>query len=159
MIALGKAIGMNVVAWTLHPTRERGKDYGVQFMTLEEVLSQSDVVSIHVALSSETEQLIGAHELRLMKETSILINTARGGVLDQEALLECLIEKRIAGAGLDVFESEPLLQEHPLISLDNVVLSPHVGGMAYNGTMRGLEMSIENLESYVANDPVFVVNK
>ena len=159
MIALGKAIGMNVVAWTLHPTQERGLTYGVEFVTLEELLSQSDVVSIHVALSNETEQLIGATELRLMKETSILINTARGGVLDQEALLECLLEKRIAGAGLDVFESEPLPPGHPLIHLENVVLSPHVGGMAYNGTMRGLEMSVENLESYAANNPIFVVNK
>ena len=94
-----------------------------------------------------------------MKETSILINTARGGVLDQEALLECLLEKRIAGAGLDVFESEPLPPGHPLIHLENVVLSPHVGGMAYNGTMRGLEMSVENLESYAVNNPIFVVNK
>ena len=159
MIALGKAIGMNVVAWTLHPTQERGLTYGVEFVTLEELLSQSDVISIHVALSNETEQLIGATELRLMKETSILINTARGGVLDQEALLECLLEKRIAGAGLDVFESEPLPPGHPLIHLENVVLSPHVGGMAYNGTMRGLEMSVENLESYAANNPIFVVNK
>ena len=159
MIALGQAIGMNVVAWTLHPSRERGLTYGVEFVALEELLSQSDVVSIHVALSSETEQLIGATELRLMKENAILINTARGGVLDQEALLECLIEKRIAGAGLDVFESEPLPPGHPLIQLDNVVLSPHVGGMAYNGTMRGLEMSVENLESYAANNPIFVVNK
>ncbi|MCL0047802.1 NAD(P)-binding domain-containing protein [Dehalococcoidia bacterium] len=159
MIALGQAIGMNVVAWTLHPSRERGLTYEVEFVALEELLSQSDVVSIHVALSSETEQLIGATELRLMKKNSILINTARGGVLDQEALLECLIEKRIAGAGLDVFESEPLPPGHPLIQLDNVVLSPHVGGMAYNGTMRGLEMSVENLESYAANNPIFVVNK
>ena len=159
MIALGKAIGMNVVAWTLHPTQERGLTYGVEFVTLEELLSQSDVVSIHVALSKETEQLIGATELRLMKETSILINTARGGVLDQEALLECLLENRIAGAGLDVFDSEPLPPGHPLIHLENVVLSPHVGGMAYNGTMRGLEMSVENLESYAANNPIFVVNK
>ena len=159
MIALGQAIGMNVVAWTLHPSRERELTYGVEFVALEELLSQSDVVSIHVALSSETEQLIGATELRLMKENAILINTARGGVLDQEALLECLIEKRIAGAGLDVFESEPLPPGHPLIQLDNVVLSPHVGGMAYNGTMRGLEMSVENLESYAANNPIFVVNK
>ena len=159
MIALGQAIGMNVMAWTLHQSRERGLTYGVEFVALEELLSQSDVVSIHVALSSETEQLIGASELRLMRENAILINTARGGVLDQEALLECLIENRIAGAGLDVFESEPLPPGHPLIQLDNVVLSPHVGGMAYNGTMRGLEMSVENLESYAANNPIFVVNK
>ena len=159
MIQLGKAIGMNVVAWTLHPTSERGLAYGVDFMTLDQLLSQSDVVSIHVALSNETEKLIGAHKLQLMKRNAILVNTARGGVLDQDALFECLIENRIAGAGLDVFESEPLPPAHPLINLENVVLSPHVGGMAYNGTMRGLEMSVENLESYASSKPIFVVTK
>ena len=129
------------------------------FLPLEQLLAEADVVSLHVdvALSAATERLIGAEQLALMKPTAILVNTARGGVVDQNALLEVLRDRRIAGAGLDVFETEPLPPGHPLTELDNVVLSPHAGGMAYNGTMRGLEMSVENLESFAAGNPLYVV--
>ena len=129
------------------------------FLPLEQLLAEADVVSLHVdvALSAATERLIGAEQLALMKPTAILVNTARGGVVDQNALLEVLRDRRIAGAGLDVFETEPLPPRHPLTELDNVVLSPHAGGMAYNGTMRGLEMSVENLESFAAGSPIYVV--
>ena len=157
MIQLGVAIGMKVIAWTVNPTPEREREYGVAFLPLEQLLAEADVVSLHVALSPATERLIGAEQLALMKPTAILVNTARGGVVDQNALLEVLREGRIAGAGLDVFETEPLPAGHPLTELDNVVLSPHAGGMAYNGTMRGLEMSVENLESFAAGNPLYVV--
>jgi D-3-phosphoglycerate dehydrogenase len=157
MVQLGKGIGMKVVAWTLHPTPERAAEYGVEFIPLEELLRRSDVVSIHLALSTITEKLIGWSELALMKPTAILINTARGPIVDQEALVEALEQKKIAGAGLDVFETEPLPAGHPITRLDNVVLSPHAGGMAYNGTMRGLEMSVENLESFARGNPIYVV--
>ena len=157
MIELGRGIGMKVIAWTVNPTPEREREYGVAFLTLEQLLAEADVVSLHVALSPATEWLIGAEQLALMKPTAILVNTARGGVVDQDALLEVLRAGRIAGAGLDVFETEPLPAGHPLTELDNVVLSPHAGGMAYNGTMRGLEMSVENLESFAAGNPIYVV--
>ncbi len=157
MIELGSAIGMNVVAWTLHPSLERAAQYGVEFLSLEDLLRQSDVISIHTALSSETQMLIGRAQLALMKPTSILVNTSRGGVVDEASLINALEQKSIAGAGLDVFEIEPLPVGHPLTKLDNVVLSPHAGAMAYNGTMRGLEMSIENLEEFAAGHPSFVV--
>ena len=148
---------MNVIAWTVHPTAERAAEYGVRFLPLEELLAQADVVSLHVALSPRTERLIGRQQLELMKPTAILINTARGGVVDQDALLEVLQKRKIAGAGLDVFDAEPLPAGHPLTELDNVVLSPHAGGMAYSGTMRGLEMSVENLEAFAAGNPIYVV--
>ena len=157
MIELGRAIGMKVVAWTLHPSPKRAAQYGVEFLSLEDLLSQSDVISLHTALSPETEKLIGRDQLALMKPTSILVNTSRGAVVDEDALLRALERNTIAGAGLDVFEIEPLPAGHPLTKLDNVVLSPHAGGMAYNGTMRGLEMSIENLEAFAAGHPIFVV--
>jgi phosphoglycerate dehydrogenase-like enzyme len=157
MIELGRGIGMKVIAWTVNPTPEREREYGVAFLTLEQLLAEADVVSLHVALSPATEKFIGAEQLALMKPTAILVNTARGSVVDQDALLEVLRAGRIAGAGLDVFETEPLLAGHPLTELENVVLSPHAGGMAYNGTMRGLEMSIENLESFAAGNPIYVV--
>ena len=120
MIQLGRGIGMNVVAWTLHPTAARAAEYGVEFLTLDDLMEQSDVV-------------------------------------DEAALLETLEQQKIAGAGLDVFESEPLPAGHPFTRLENVVLSPHAGGMAYNGTMRGLEMSVENLEAFAAGNPIYVV--
>lgn len=157
MIRLGRGIGMEVIAWTLHPSPERAAEYGVEFLPLDELLKRADVVSLHVALSHRTENLIGRAELELMKDTAILVNTARGGAVDQAALIEALEQKRIAGAGLDVFQTEPLPPGHPLTKLDNVVLSPHAGGMAYNGTMRGLEMSVENLEAFAAGSPIYVV--
>jgi D-3-phosphoglycerate dehydrogenase len=157
MIQLGQGIGMKVIAWTVNPTPERAAEYGVRFLPLEELLAQADVVSLHVALSPRTEKFIGRQQLGLMKPTAILINTARGGVVDQDALLEVLHKRKIAGAGLDVFEAEPLPAGHPLTELDNVVLSPHAGGMAYSGTMRGLEMSVENLEAFAAGNPIYVV--
>jgi phosphoglycerate dehydrogenase-like enzyme len=159
MIQLGRAIGMDIIAWTLHPSPERAAEYGVEFISLEDLLRRADVVSLHLALSPETTKLIGPEQLALMKPTAILVNTARGAVVDEAALLEVLEQEKIAGAGLDVFESEPLPAGHPFTRLDNVVLSPHAGGMAYNGTMRGLEMSVENLEAFAAGSPVYVVAK
>jgi D-3-phosphoglycerate dehydrogenase len=136
---------------------ERAAQYGVEFVPLDELLKQADVVSLHLALSPETTKLIGREQLALMKPTAILVNTARGAVVDESALLEALEQKRIAAAGLDVFEAEPLPLGHPVTKLDNVVLSPHAGGMAYHGTMRGLEMSVENLEAFAAGNPIYVV--
>ena len=158
MIQLGQGIGMKVIAWTFNPTAQRAAEYGVPFVPLEELLTRSDVVSLHVALTPETVGFIGREQLALMKPNAILVNVARGAVVDEKALLETLQAGKIAGAGLDVFETEPLPHGHPFAKLDNVVLSPHVGGMAYNGTMRGLEMSIENLEAFAAGSPVNVVN-
>jgi D-3-phosphoglycerate dehydrogenase len=159
MIQLGKAIGMNVSAWTLNPNDQRSQEYDVPFVTLHDLIQQSDVISIHLALSEKTRHLIGKAELSLMKQDSILINTARGAIVDEIALLDALQTNRIAGAGLDSFEQEPLPKDHPLTALDNVVLSPHAGGMAYSGTMRGLEMSVENLEAFAAGNPIYMVAK
>ncbi len=157
MVQLGQGIGMNVVAWTFNPTPERAKEYGVEFLELDELLRRSDVVSLHVALTADSQGMIGRDQLALMKPTAILVNVARGAVVDEAALVEALQQGAIAGAGLDVFEVEPLPPGHPLTRLDNAVLAPHAGSMAYNGTMRGLEMSIENLERFASGDPVNVV--
>ena len=157
MIQLGQGIGMNVVAWTFNPTPERAKEYGVDFLELDDLLRRADVVSLHVALTPDSVGLIGRERLALMKSTAILVNVARGAVVDEAALVAALQNGAIAGAGLDVFEVEPLPPGHSLTQLDNVVLSPHAGSMAYNGTMRGLEMSIENLEQFAAGSPVNVV--
>jgi len=157
MIQLGKGIGMNVIAWTINPDNNRAKEYGTEFVELNDLMAQSDVISIHLALSNKTENLIGENEISLMKETAILVNTARGPIVDEKALLSALRSRQIAGAGLDSFDIEPLPSGHSFTELDNVILSPHAGGMAYNGTMRGLEMSVENLESFAKGNPIYVV--
>jgi len=157
MIQLGKGIGMNVIAWTINPDNNRAKEYGTEFVELNDLMAQSDVISIHLALSNKTEKLIGENEIGLMKETAILVNTARGPIVDEKALLSALRSRQIAGAGLDSFDIEPLPSGHSFTELDNVILSPHAGGMAYNGTMRGLEMSVENLESFAKGNPIYVV--
>ena len=158
MIRLGKAIGMNVIAWTLHPTPERAKEYDVEFVPMEKLLHQADVVSLHLILSAKTTGLIGEHEMSLMKPTAILVNTARGPMVDEEALTKALAQGRIAGAGLDVFAQEPLPPDHPLKKLDNVVLSPHTSSMTPEATLRGLEMAAENVAAFLAGKPGNVVN-
>jgi len=157
MIQLGKAIGMKVVAWTLHPSSERAAEYGVEFVALKELMRQSDVVSIHVLGVPQTDKLIGNHELALMKPTAILINTARGSVVDEPALVKALQNGTIAGAGLDVFTTEPLPLDHPLRSTKKVVLSPHVGAMVTEATLAGLAMAVDNVANFLQGRPTNVV--
>jgi phosphoglycerate dehydrogenase-like enzyme len=122
---LGRAIGMEVLAWTFHPTSERAARLGVTFVSLEEMLSRSDVVSLHVKLTSESRGLIGAEQIRRMKHGAMLINTARGPIVDNKALVEALNSGQLAGAGIDVFDDEPIPADHPLLACRQVVLTPH----------------------------------
>lgn len=157
MIEIGRGIGMKPVAWTWRPSPERARQYGVEFLPLEELLRRSDVVSLHVPLTDGTRGLLSRERLGLMKPTAILVNTARGAVVDEEALAAMLREKRIAGAGLDVFSAEPLPKGHPFTALDNVILSPHVAPASPETTLRGIAMAIENIESFMRGQPVRVV--
>jgi phosphoglycerate dehydrogenase-like enzyme len=124
---IGLALGMDVVAWSQHLTPERAAAVGVTALTKEQLLSTSDVVSLHLKLSERTKGVIGAPELALMKRTAYLVNTSRGPLIDEYALVEALLQGRIAGAGLDVFDVEPLPAGHPLLSSPNTVLTPHLG--------------------------------
>lgn len=157
MMELGKALGMHVIAWTFHPSEERAAELGVDFVSLEDLLQQSDVVSIHLLGSEEAEGMIGERELSLMKPTALLVNTARGSIVDERALVEALRGGRIGGAGLDVYETEPLPADHPLRGMDNVVLSPHVGAMTPETTLRGLAMAVDNVMDYLDGRPSNVV--
>jgi len=157
MVQLGKAIGMKVIAWTLHPSPERAAEYGVEFVTLKELMRQSDVVSIHVLGVPQTDKLIGKRELALMKPTAILINTARGSVVDEQALVEALQKGTIAGAGWDVFVNEPLPLDHPLRSIENVVLSPHTAAMIPEATLAGMAMAVDNVANFLQGRPTNVV--
>jgi D-3-phosphoglycerate dehydrogenase len=122
---LGKALGMEVLAWTFHPTPERTVRLGVTFVSLEELLSRSDVVRLHVKLTGESRGLIGAEQVRRMKRGALLINTARGPVVDSRALADALNAGHLGGAGIDVFDEEPIPAGHPLLACQQVVLTPH----------------------------------
>jgi phosphoglycerate dehydrogenase-like enzyme len=124
---VGKAFGMEVIAWSENLTAERAQEVGATRVTKEELFARADVLSIHVVLSPRSQGLVGKAELARMKPTAFLVNTSRGPVVDEAALLAALAERRIAGAGLDVFEPEPLPLDHPVRKLDNVVLTPHLG--------------------------------
>jgi len=125
----GIAFGMKIVAYEPFPDKAFVEKHGIKLLTLEDVLKQGDYVSLHLPASAETRHLIGAKNLPLMKPTAFLINTARGAVVDEMALAEILKDKKIAGAGIDVFDEEPPLKDNPILKLDNVVLTSHTAGV------------------------------
>jgi D-3-phosphoglycerate dehydrogenase len=151
---IAKGLGMEVVAWTLHPSGEREKQSGVRFVSKEELLRISDVVSIHLRLSDESRHFLKKEDFDSMKSTAFFINTARAGLVDPVALYHALLTKRIAGAALDVFEREPLLAENPITALPNVVLTPHNAGMTPEATITGLLMAIENVATFLAGEEI-----
>jgi D-3-phosphoglycerate dehydrogenase len=150
---IGAAIGMRVIAWTMHPNPA----LGVELVPLERLLRESDVISLHLRLSQETRGFLGAREFALMKPSMILINTARGAIVDEPALVAALSERKIASAGLDVFETEPLPAGHPLLALENVVLSPHSAGVTPEALEAGLALAVENVEQFLRGRPQNVV--
>jgi phosphoglycerate dehydrogenase-like enzyme len=125
--ALAKAFGMNVIAWSPNLTAERCKEVGVGYASKEELFATADIVTVHVVLSQRSRGLVGAADLARMKPTAYLVNTARGPIVDENALLETLKARKIAGAAVDVFSVEPLPVDHPFRKLDNLVLTPHLG--------------------------------
>ena len=147
---ISTGIGMRVIAWTMHPRPEPG----VEFVELDDLYRSSDVVSIHLRLSPATEGFIGARQLALMKRTAILINTARGAIVDEAALIDALAAGRIAGAALDVFGAEPLPVGHPLGQLPNVVITPHCAGITAEALKAGLRMAVQNIWELLDGRPV-----
>jgi len=149
---LGAGIGMQVIAWTFHPRGDTA-----EWVSFDDVFRRSDVVSIHLRLSTATSGSIGREQFELMKPGAILINTARGGIVNEADLVQALATNRIAGAGLDVFETEPLPSGSPLSSLPNVMLTPHAAGITPEATEAGLALAIENVFAFVAGRPTNVV--
>src|SRR6185503_13604675 len=141
---LGEGIGMKVIAWTMHPDPA----LGFELVELDELLRASHVVRLHLRLSDQTKGFLGRERLGLMQPGAILVNTARGPIVDEAALIEALRARRIAGAGLDVFDVEPLPAGHPLTKLDNVVLTPHSAGIAPEVLEAGLALALENIRSF-----------
>lgn len=158
VIQIAHGFNMNVLSVTAHPDPEKARALGAKFVDLDTLLKESDIVTLHVPLTSETEHMIGASQLEKMKPTAILINTARGKVVDEAALIEALREKTIAGAGLDVFEKEPLPMDSPLLKLDNVLLTPHIAFLSEESLEECTYISVENIEMFVKGEPQNVVN-
>jgi D-3-phosphoglycerate dehydrogenase len=155
--ALGKGIGMNVLGWSALGQEARIRAAGATPATKDEILAKADVISLHVRLSTDTRGFIGRKELGMMKPTAILVNTGRGALVDLDALMGALKERKILGAGLDVFHQEPLAPNDPILSLPNVVLSPHNGGQTPEVIRDGLLRAVENVEHYLQGKPRDVV--
>jgi D-3-phosphoglycerate dehydrogenase len=152
---IAQALGMKVTAWSQNLDPERCATLGVAFSPSKEaLLAQADVVSLHVVLSPRTRGLIGAKEFALMKKSAYLINTARGPIVDEKALIAALEERRIAGAGLDVFDVEPLPADHPLRKLDNVVLSPHLGYVTAENFRTCYAGVVGNIRAFLDGKPI-----
>lgn len=147
--AVARAFGMKVVAWGPTLTPERAAKSGATYMALDDVLKTADVVSVHLTLSDTSRNLLTEERLRLMKKSAYLINTARGAIIDEAALVKILKENAIAGAGLDVFVEEPLPKNHPLLELDNVVLTPHLGWPTDSGFEGFAENAVANILDYL----------
>jgi D-3-phosphoglycerate dehydrogenase len=150
---IAAAIGMRTIGWTMHPRSVPG----VEMVELDELYRTSDVISIHLRLSDQTTGFIGAREFGLMKKTAFLINSARGAIVDEASLLDALSSGTIAGAGLDVFTTEPLPQRHAVTTLPNVVITPHCAGVTQEATDAGLRMSVENIWAFLEGRPEHVV--
>jgi phosphoglycerate dehydrogenase-like enzyme len=144
---------MKVIAWTMHPNPA----LGFELVELDELFRTSDVVSVHLRLSPETTGFIGRAQFEMMKPGAILVNTARGPIVDEAALIDALQTRRIAGAGLDVFDIEPLPPGHPLTKLENVVLTPHCAGVTPEVLEAGLALTIDNVENFLSGSPRNVV--
>jgi D-3-phosphoglycerate dehydrogenase len=156
---IAKAFGMKVTAWSQNLTADKCREVGVDFAgSKEDLLRQADFVTIHVILSPRSRGMIGAAELALMKPTAFIVNTSRGPIIDEAALLASLKEKRIAGAGLDVFEVEPLPQGHRLRSLDNVVLTPHLGYVSVQNYRAYFAGVVEDIRGWMDGKPVRVMS-
>lgn len=157
MIRLSKAVGMNVIAWSFHPQPELEQQLGFKYVSRDELLSASDAISMHVKLTPDSRHMLGRRELDLMKPGCLLINTARGAIIDTAALVESLRSGHLGGAGLDVFDTEPLPPDHPLLSCPRVVLTPHVADQ----TPEGMEIlnggAVDNVIAYLNGKPQNIV--
>jgi len=158
MARLAQAMGMQVLAWTFNPTPARAAELGVRFVGLDELLRVADVVSLHVKLTDRSRGLIRARELALMKPGALLVNTARGAIVDTEALVEALRAGRLGGAALDVFDTEPLPPDHPILTCEQVVLTAHNADQ----TPEGMELLnagvVDNVIAFLEGRPQNVVN-
>lgn len=157
MARLANAIGMNVIAWTYHPSVERAKQLSIEYVSFEDLLRMSDVVSLHVKLTDDSFHLIGERELALMKPNALLINVARGQIVDTDALVHALNRGHLGGAAIDVYEQEPPPTDHPLLKCEQVILTPHCADMTPEGVDLLNEGAVDNIIAFLEGNPKNVV--
>jgi phosphoglycerate dehydrogenase-like enzyme len=141
-----KSFETRILYYDARPSADIENELDARKVSLDELLRESDIITIHIPLLKETRALIGKHELSLMKPNAVILNTSRGPIVDEKALIEALMENRITGAGLDVFEKEPISTDSPLLQLENVLLTPHTAGHSYEGWFRRAQFAWENIQ-------------
>jgi len=154
---IAKAFGMKVIAWSQNLTPEKASEAGATHVSKDDLFRQSDLITIHVVLSPRSRGLVGANEFGLMKPTAYIINTSRGPIIDEAALLAALRDKKIAGAGLDVFDIEPLPLDHPLRKMDNAVITPHLGYVSEQNYKNYFAGVAEDIRGFLDAKPVRVM--
>jgi phosphoglycerate dehydrogenase-like enzyme len=154
---LAQAFGMTVIAWSPNLTQDRADPHGVRAVSKRELFETSDVITIHMPLSDASRGLIGIDDLAQMKPTAYLVNTSRGPIVDEAALIDVLRTGRIAGAGLDVYDVEPLPVEHPLRSMPNTLLLPHIGYVTSDNYRTFFRHIVEDIVAFTAGTPIRVL--
>ncbi|WP_409465769.1 D-2-hydroxyacid dehydrogenase family protein [Amycolatopsis sp. GA6-003] len=155
---IGQAFGMEPIAWSQNLTPERAAEHGVTAVSKEDLFARADVLSVHLVLSERTRGLVGAAEFAAMKPTALLVNTSRGPIVDEPALLDALRNKKIAAAALDVYDVEPLPADHPLRTLDNAILTPHIGYVSRETYEVFYGGAVEDIAAFQAGKPINVLN-
>ena len=153
----GQVFGMRVIAWSENLTAERAAEVGVTYVSKQELFEQADVLSVHLVLSDRSRGLVDAQALDWMKPSALLVNTARGPIVDEAALIKALQKRRLAGAALDVFEQEPLPPHHPFRTLDTVLATPHVGYVSRQNYQQFFSQMIEDIQAWFAGEPIRVL--
>ncbi len=155
---LAQAFGMKVLCWTRQATPERAREHAVQFVTLRELFEQSDVVTLHVPHTSETERIITRELLELLKPGAIFVNTARAELVDNQALAQLLKLEKLGAVGLDVYDVEPVERDSPFLGMENVVLTPHIAFQTPAANSNIMDISVDNLVAFFSGHPQNVVN-
>jgi D-3-phosphoglycerate dehydrogenase len=158
VIQIAHGFNMNVISVTGHPSEEKARRLGVKLVDLDTLLKESDIITLHVPLTSSTKNMIGTKELARMKTSAILINTARGKIIDEVALIKALREKQIGGAGLDVFDKEPLPLDSPLMEFENVALTPHIAFLSHESLEECTNVCVQNVEKFLEGKPQNAIN-
>lgn len=154
---VGVTFGMDVIAWSQNLTPDRCKEVGASLVTKDELLARSDVLTIHLILSDRTRGLFGAADLARLKPTAILVNTSRGPIVDEKALVDILQRKAISGAGLDVFDTEPLPADHPFLKLENAIITPHLGYVEEENYRAYCNGYVRAIRGYLDQSPINVL--
>jgi len=158
MAAIGKAFGMEIIAWSPNLTADKAKAAGANLVSKDELFARADVVTIHLVLGDRSRGLVGAAELARMKQSAYLVNTSRGPIVQEKALIDALKSRRIAGAAVDVFDREPVPKDHPYLALDNLLATPHLGYVTEENYRQVYGEAVEDIRAFLAGKPIRAIN-